>query len=155
MFSQCGSQPFGARNADYLRLSRVTARLWRLLQIVWFCARSCRRSCGECPDGGALDVVAFQHALAGNVIAGQWRQPVARQIVPAEVAHQDSGSAGVASFGEPHHLTGQIPFVERVGNQHQIGAAGGEIMLVRRQGNYGLETRSQPRSSTPVLRLPG
>ena len=109
--------------ADYLRLSRVTARLWRLLQIFRFCARSWCRPSGECPDGGALDVVAFQHALAGNVVAGQWPQPVARQMVPAEVADQDGGSAGVASLGEPRHLAGQVPLVEGVGNQNQIGGA--------------------------------
>ena len=78
-----------------------------------------------------LDVVAFQHALAGNVVAGQGRQPVAWQMVSAEVADQDGGSAGVASFREPHHLSGQIPFVEGVGNQHHVGAAGWEIILVQ------------------------
>src|SRR5581483_3072157 len=70
------------------------------------------RPSGEGPDGRALDVAAFQHALAGNVVAGQPHEPVTGQIGPAEVADQDSGSAGVASFRELRHLPGQVPFVE-------------------------------------------
>src|SRR2546430_6611952 len=50
---------------------------------------------------------------------------------PAQVANQDSGSAGVASFGKPHHLTGQLPLVESVGNQYQIGAGSWEVVLVQ------------------------
>src|SRR3974377_2419258 len=118
-------------SAGYLRLSRVAAGWGGLLRIFRLCACSWCRLSGECPDGGALDVAAFQHALAGNVVAGQWRQPVAWQMGSAEVADQDSGSAGVAPFREPHHLTGQIPLVEGVGNQYQIGAAGWEIILVQ------------------------
>ena len=37
----------------------------------------------------------------------------------------------MASFREPHHLSGQIPLVESVGNQHQIGAGGWEVFLVQ------------------------
>jgi DUF1707 SHOCT-like domain len=120
----------GHRRAG-LGLSRVTARLWRLFQTLGFCVHSCCRSSEECPDGCALDVAAFQHALAGNVVAGQRRQPVTWQISPAKVANQNGGAAGVASFHEPHHLAGQILLVESVCDQHQIGAGGWEVILVQ------------------------
>ena len=49
----------GNQIVDCLRLSRVTARWWRLLRIFRFCARSCCQLSEGRPDGGALDVATF------------------------------------------------------------------------------------------------
>jgi len=55
---------------------RVTARRWRFVQIFRFCTRSCCRSSGESQIVVRLMSLPSS-ALAGTVVAGQQRQPVA------------------------------------------------------------------------------
>src|SRR5439155_19710301 len=74
-------------------------------------------SFGQCPDGGALDVGVLGLALAGDVVGGQRRQPVAGQVGAAEVGGQHDGAAGPAAAGKAHHPGRQVALVEGVGDQ--------------------------------------
>src|SRR5881392_973681 len=93
--------------------------------------------CDGCPDSRALDVAAFQCTQAGNVVGGQRRQAVPREIRPAEVANEGRYSAGMTPVQEPHHPAGEIAFVEGVGNENQIRARKRGAVLVQDIGTDG------------------